>query len=109
MSEQPWRSLSGVITRVVSRLLLFFTRPFDEPYYRDPLFRGGLAASCVSMWSVFVMALALGKVDSSFGAAGLVVLGPLWLNLWIFGVVGCSIRAFRREWSGHTRSGAPQA
>ena len=78
-----------------------FTRPFDEPFYRDPLFRWGWPLSTVGCVVFIIMSAATGKVH---GVAGffeplyIVLLVPLWLPWLLFGALGGSVRGAGRGW-----------
>jgi hypothetical protein len=102
------RPVVMMLRRRVTREREQFFRPFDSP--QDPLFRVGLAVSAVATWVFFIARLALGKGEHnpvlwvlSFLYFCLVL--PLGVNWLVFGVIGCSIRGFRRGWTGKANSG----
>jgi hypothetical protein len=79
------------------------TAPFDLPFYRDPLFRWGWVLSTLGCLVLAAGAVAKGDLQGVAGVfqALVIVLGaPLVLTWSIFGVVGGSIRGFRRGWKG---------
>ena len=76
------RRAVSVVQRYYVRQVRRFTAPFDEPFYRDPLFRLGWALSALGCLAVAAVEVALGKVS---GVAGVfetlstVLLTPLVL------------------------------
>jgi hypothetical protein len=78
-----------------------FTRPFDEPFYRDPLFLWGLALSTVGCLVFIVVSAAMGEVHGvkgAFEALVVVLYVPSSLTWLIFGGLGGSVRGARRGW-----------
>jgi hypothetical protein len=78
-----------------------FTRPFDEPFYRDQLFRWGFALSTVGCLVLIVVSTATGEVhgvEGIFEALVVVLYVPSWLTWLIFGGLGGSVRGARRGW-----------